>query len=133
MRVYVFDMRLCPRPTDSRGTVSSIVRGTPVQYRRAMARAKRTPGRDLRSLIWATALVFCSAQSVGELHMHDAGMPDEFCTACSLLHADLAGGRADPSVDARSWVRPASVVPSRADIVSRRFETQRSRAPPLGS
>ena len=98
-----------------------------------MARAKRKPGRDLRSLIWATALVFCAAQSVGELHMHDAGMPDEVCTACSLVHADLAGGRADPSVAARSWVRPASVAPSSADIVSRPFQTERSRAPPFGS
>ena len=100
-----------------------------------MGRATRL--HDLRVLFCAAGLaasvVLCSVQAAGELHLHDAGMSDEFCTACSLAHADFAAGREDSVVATPSWTRAAPFRPSSADLGPRPFEAKRSRAPPRRS
>lgn len=102
-----------------------------VQYRTAMARRPRSHLRDFwRLLWWAAAFAFCSAQAVGELHLHDVSVPDELCTACSLAPTDLTDGGADPCVSDPDWARIRPTETSRAHAVSHSFEAPHSRAPP---
>ena len=95
-----------------------------------MVRATRTRLHDFRALLWAVGFVLCSAQAAGALHLHDAGVPDEFCTACSPADSEFADDRPGPSADIQGWIRARAVRPAPADRRSLPFEAERSRAPP---
>lgn len=98
-----------------------------------MVGATRTSLYDFRALLWAVGFVLCSAQAAAALHLHDVGVPDEFCTACSLAHSECAGDRPGPPADIQGWMRARAVPESSADCGSHPFEAERSRAPPLHS
>ncbi len=98
-----------------------------------MVRATRTRLHDFRALLWAAGFVLCSAHAAGALHQHDVGAPDEFCTACSLAHAECADDRPGSGADIQRWIRARAVPESSADCTSHPFEAERSRAPPQHS
>lgn len=91
----------------------------------------RPEARELRRLAWATAFVLCSTHAAAELHLHDAALPADFCTACALAHADLASAAIDAGISRPAWVPGAAAWSTGVAAVSRPFEAERSRAPPL--
>lgn len=91
----------------------------------------RLGARELRRLAWAAALVLCSTQAAAELHLHDAALPADCCTACTLPHADLASAAIDADVPGPAWIAGTAARSTGVAAVARPFEAERSRAPPL--
>ena len=90
----------------------------------------RLGARGLRRLAWAAAFVWCSTQAAAELHLHDAALPAELCTACTLAHADLVSGAVSAGVPDPTWLPATAAGSTRVPANVRPFEAERSRAPP---
>ena len=98
-----------------------------------MATPMRPAVPEFRRLLWGAAFLLYSTLAAGELHLHEAGVAHEFCTACSLAHAELAGAGVDAGVREPSPAPAAAAQPSSIAVLAQPFEAQRSRAPPLYS
>ena len=98
-----------------------------------MAIPMRPAVPEFRRLVWGAAFLLCSTLAAGELHLHEAGVPDDCCTACSLAHAELAGAGVDAGADEPGPAPATAAQPPTIAVLARPFEAERSRAPPLTS
>ena len=78
-------------------------------------------------------MLLCSTLAAGELHIHDAGVSDEFCIACSLAQADLEDASLDAAIRAPAPTPAMGARPRVIPVIALPFKAERSRAPPAHS
>ena len=86
--------------------------------------------RALQLVAGVAALVLSSGQVLAEQHLHEAAVPDEFCSLCGFSDSTTAPAGIGAVLPAQPWSNAEAPRPVSSPLPRRPFENSRTRAPP---